>query len=94
MDLDRTLDLGRLGQQAHRREEGHRLAGAALADDAEQLTGADGDVDAADRLHIAAFGRERDAQVADLEYWLSRRSRPIHLRLGIERVTQARRRRS
>ena len=36
-DLDRPLDLGRLRQQTHGREERHRLARTALADDAEHL---------------------------------------------------------
>ena len=40
-------------------EEGHRLAGAGLADDADQLALVDVEVDAAHRLHQAVIGRER-----------------------------------
>ena len=77
--LDRALDLGRLRQQTHRREERDRFAGTALADDAEHLARADGYIDAANGLNIAAFGRECDAQIADLEYRLLVRSRPAHV---------------
>src|SRR3954449_3001034 len=68
--LDRTLDLGGLGQQAHRGQECDRLAGAALTDDAEHLARADRHVDATYRLDRAAFGWKRDPQIAYFEYWL------------------------
>ncbi len=62
--------LADVGQQAHGREEGHRLAGTALADHAEHLAAVDAHVDAANCLDVAALGREGDSQVADLEYRL------------------------
>ena len=67
VDLDRTLDLGRLRQQTHGREKGDRFAGAAFADHAEQFAFGDRDVDAADGLDLTAFCWKRDPQVADLE---------------------------
>ena len=63
----RTLDAGRLREQAHQTEERHRLPGAGLPDDAEHLALADVEVDAADRLDVAEHRRERDPEVAQAQ---------------------------
>ncbi len=65
-DLATTDAAGRL-EQADDGGPGERLAGAALADDAEDLAGFDLERDAVERKQLAAAGVELDGEVVDLE---------------------------
>ena len=58
---------GRLRDQAHDRERGHRLAAAGLADDPERLALLDREADAVDGAHDALAGEEVGAEVVDFE---------------------------
>ena len=69
-------DRVRVADQTHDRHRGHALARAGLADDAEHLTGRDGERDAVDRAHEAVLGAERDVQVAHLEERLASQRAP------------------
>ena len=60
-------DAARRIDQADHRRAGHRLAGAGLADDAQDLASGDVERDAVDRLQHAAAGDELDPEVADGE---------------------------
>ena len=53
--------------EADGRHRGHRLAGAGLADDAEDLSGLEREGDAVDGVHRPLVGGEVDLQVVDLE---------------------------
>ena len=56
-----------LRQQPHDREGGDGFAGARLADDADDLAGADAERDVLDRMGAVAAAGQADAQAADLE---------------------------
>ena len=64
-DLAAGDAAGRLEQADHGRA-GQRLAGARLADDAQNLAGADVERNAVDRLEPAVARVERDFEVAHL----------------------------
>ncbi len=66
-DLAAGDAAGRLEQADHGRS-GQRLAGAGLADDAQNLAGADRQRHAVDRLEPAVARVERDFEVAHLEH--------------------------
>ncbi len=63
VEADVAGGRGAVGQQAHQGEGGHRLARAALADDAEHLAGAEGHRDVAQDRGAA----DGDAEAVDLE---------------------------
>ena len=81
-------DPGGPGQKAHDRQHGDALARAALADDAHDLAGVDGEVDAVHGAERAEGGLELrprgSGSRARVPPW---RSAP--LQLGVERVAQA-----
>ena len=60
-------DLCRGAEQAQQRQEGHRLAGAGLADDTEAFAFVDVKADAAHGLHVAAMLGEIDLQALDVD---------------------------
>ena len=62
-----ALHAARPGDQAHHRQHGDALAGAGFADDADDGTGVEGEVEAIDGAEHAARGGELDDQVADFE---------------------------
>src|SRR6516162_5907620 len=74
-DRSRGMVCGRIGQELHDRQRGHRLAGARLADQRQSLAAPDVERDPVDRKRLALALTERDRQVLDLE---QQRSRGIH----------------
>src|SRR5579885_701524 len=62
-----ALDRALLAKEPCECERGHGLAGAALADDAEDLTGLDRERDAVEHSHPPAGACEGDREVLDLE---------------------------
>jgi hypothetical protein len=76
--LEQDLAAGdaprRLGDQAHDRERGDRLAAARLADDAERAPGPERERDPVDGAVGAAIAVEPGAQVADLQQGRHRRA--------------------
>ncbi len=60
-------DLSRAVEELHHREGGDRLAGAALADDAQRLAGGERQRHALDGVHRAVAGGEGDLEVLDGE---------------------------
>src|SRR5690606_9690287 len=67
VEPDRAADVGALRQQPHDRLGRDGLAGAGLADDGEDLTGADLEAHPAHGVDHAVLGREPHAQVVDRE---------------------------
>jgi hypothetical protein len=90
-DLAAGDAAGRIDEADHG-GAGHRLAGAGLADDAQDLAPGDVERDPVDRLEDAAPGDELDAQVADGEDGLGHgafRSRaPLVLQAGRGRARE------
>ena len=68
---------GTVGQQADHRAGGHRLAGAGLADEGDDLTLVDGHADRPDRRPGMGEG---DGEVADLEHGMGHGY--LHVRIG------------
>jgi hypothetical protein len=60
-------DAAGLGQQAKRGGKGDRLARAALADDCQRFSGADGKRDVLDQAHRALFTRDSGGEAAEFE---------------------------
>ena len=56
-----------VGDQAHDGQRGHALAGAGLADDAEDFALVHRQVDPIDRAELAGSGRKLDGKVADIK---------------------------
>ena len=69
--------MRRLGQQPEHAEERHRLARAALADDADHLAWRDIEVDAADGLDLPVRCPERTREVPQREQDRAGRSAPV-----------------
>ena len=67
VEADRAADLRTLGQQAHQRQRGDRLAAAGFTDQAHRLATIDGQRHAAQRVGRAARGLQRDPKVGDLQ---------------------------
>ncbi len=60
-------DLSRRRDQTHDRKRGHRLAAAALSDQAEQFTTVEIEADAINRAHQSGTRREMRFQAFDFE---------------------------
>ena len=68
VELDRSLHLRGVVQQAHHGHGGHRLAGSGLPHQADDLAGVDGEIDSPHGVHDAVLGGEADVEVPDLQY--------------------------
>ena len=83
------LDLGwRGGQQLHNGLDGHRLAAAGLAHNAQRLTRIQPEADAPYRLDFAGVGVKGDMQVLHVQKMVRHKAPPLVPQMGVQRIAQ------